>query len=98
MPIKTRSFDAAEVLDTPEAIEAFLQDAFEDQDPNFIAHALGVVARARGMSQLAKETGVSRQALYKALSADGNPEFGTIVKVAHALGFNLAAVRVAESV
>jgi probable addiction module antidote protein len=94
MALHTIPFDAAEVLDTPEAIEAFLEDAFEGGDPAFITHALGTVARARGMSQLAQETGLSRQALYKALSAEGHPEFGTVLKVANALGFRLTPERI----
>lgn len=96
MPLKTSRFDAAEVLDTPEAIEAFLEEAFESGDPAFVTHALGIVARARGMSQLAAETGLSRQALYKALSPEGHPEFGTVLKVARALGFRLHPERVLE--
>lgn len=96
MALKTSRFDAAEVLDTPEAIEAFLEDAFESGDAAFITHALGVVARAKGMSQLAADTGLSRQALYKALSPEGHPEFGTVLKVASALGFRLHPERVAE--
>ncbi|MFA7645627.1 MAG: addiction module antidote protein [Phenylobacterium sp.] len=96
MPLNTSRFDAAEVLDTPEAIEAFLEDAFESGDPAFITHALGIVARAKGMSQLAAETGLSRQALYRALSAEGRPEFGTVLKVASALGFRLHPERVPE--
>ncbi len=98
MPITTIPFDAAAVLDTPDAIEAYLSDAFESEDPRFIAHALGVVARARGMSQLAQDTGLTRQALYKALSPEGNPEFATIVKVAHALGFAIRVEPVPEQV
>ena len=94
MAVKTIPFDAAEVLDTPEAIEAFLEDAFEDGDPASITHALGTVARAKGMTKLAEETGLSRQALYKALSAEGHPEFGTVFKVASALGFRLTPERI----
>lgn len=90
----TSRFDAAEVLDTPEAIEAFLEDAFEDGDPAFITHALGIVARAKGMTKLAEETGLSRQALYKALSSEGHPEFSTVLKVANALGFRLTPERI----
>jgi probable addiction module antidote protein len=96
MSLKTSRFDASEILDTPEAIEAFLEDAFESGDSSFITHALGIVARAKGMSQLAEETGLSRQALYKALSAEGRPEFGTVLKVAGALGFRLHPERVRE--
>lgn len=96
MPLKTSRFDAAEVLDTPEAIEAFLEDAFESGDASYITHALGVVARAKGMTQLADDTGLSRQALYKALSADGHPEFETVLKVSMALGFRLTPERIPE--
>jgi probable addiction module antidote protein len=94
--LETEPYDSALVLDTPEAIEEYLADAFESEDIAVIAHALGVVARARGMAQLADETGLSRQALYKALSADGNPEFSTVMKVAHALGFTMKPQRIAQ--
>jgi len=97
MPLKTIPFDAAETLNSPDEIDAFLEDAFDSGDPAFIAHALGIVARAKGMSRLADETGLSRQALYKALSAEGHPEFATVLKVANALGFRLHAARVRES-
>jgi len=90
MALRTTEFDSAVVLDTPEAIEEYLADAFESEDPAVISHGLGVVARAKGMGRLAEETGLTRQALYKALSRDGNPEFSTIIKVAHALGFRLS--------
>ena len=93
MAIKTTLFDAADYLTTAESIEAFLEDAFEDSDPAFIAHAIGIVARAKGMSKLATDTGLTRQALYKALSAEGNPEFATVLKVANALGFRLKPQR-----
>ncbi len=97
MSTQISDFDSAQVLDTPEAIEEYLIDAFESEDAAVITHALGVVARARGMSQLADETGLSRQALYKALNSEGNPEFATIMKVANALGFRLSPTRVAAS-
>lgn len=87
-------FDPAEYLTSAEGIEEYLVSAFESEDPSVIADALGVVARATGISQLASDTGLTRQALYKALAPDGNPEFGTILKVAHALGFRLTAARV----
>ncbi|MFY7853925.1 MAG: addiction module antidote protein, partial [Brevundimonas sp.] len=80
-----------------EAIEEYLIDAFESEDAAVITHALGVVARARGMSQLAAETGLSRQALYKALTSEGNPEFATVMKVANALGFRLSPTRMVAS-
>ena len=90
MVLKTRLFDPAEYLDTIEGIEAYLADAFECGDTAEIARALGVVARAHGMTQLAAETGLNRQALYRALSAEGRPELGTIIKVMTALGLRLA--------
>jgi probable addiction module antidote protein len=88
--LRTEAFDAALVLDTPEAIEAYLADAFESEDPAMIAHAIGVVARAKGMTRMAEETGLTRQALYKALSPDGRPEFATVLKALRAVGFKLA--------
>jgi len=96
MPLETRPFDASEYLDSPEAIEAYLADAFESGEPAEITDALGVVARALGMTQLARDTGLTRPALYKALSREGRPEFATIVKVANALGFRLSAVRMMD--
>jgi probable addiction module antidote protein len=89
MTIDTWPFDPAAYLDGPDAMLAYLDGAFADGDANEIADALGVVARARGMSQLAEETGLSRQALYKALNSDGNPEFATVLKVIRALGYRL---------
>lgn len=86
---KLTRFDAAEFLEDEETTIHFLDDAFETGDPAYIAAALGVVARARNMSRLAEEAGMSRTWLYKALSGDGNPEFGTILKVAKALGYRL---------
>jgi probable addiction module antidote protein len=85
MTVETRPFDPAVYLDSPEAIAAYLEGAFEDGDPAEISDALGVVARARGMSAMAAETGLTRQALYKALSGEGNPSFATVLKVAKAL-------------
>ena len=69
-----------------------LEAAFEDGDPALIAAALGDIARAKGMSQIARETGLGRESLYKALSPDGNPEFSTVLKVVRALGLRLHAV------
>jgi len=89
MTIETRPFDPAAYLDSADAMLAYLDGAFADGDAGEIADALGVVARARGMSQLAEETGLTRQSLYKALSSDGNPEFATVLKVIRALGFRL---------
>jgi probable addiction module antidote protein len=95
-PLKTQSFDPAEYLDTPEAMAAYMTDALETGDPAFVADALGVIARARGMTEVAREAGVSRESLYRALSADGNPEFGTVMRVAQALGLRLAVTPASE--
>jgi probable addiction module antidote protein len=94
MAIETTAFDAADYIDTPEGVEAFLEDAFESNDPLVIQNALGDVARSKGYVALAAETGMSRAALYKALSDAGNPEFATVLKVAQALGFALRPVRI----
>jgi len=89
MPLATRAFDPAEFLDTPEAVAEYLAAAFESGDHGVIADALGVVAKARGMSQLSRDTGLARPALYRALSPDGHPEFETVLKVLRALGVTL---------
>jgi probable addiction module antidote protein len=91
MRTKTQSFDPAEHLPTPEAQAEYISAALETGDPAFIADSLGIVARAHGMSQLARNTGLRRESLYKALSADGNPKFSTIMKVVQALGVKLSA-------
>ena len=91
MRTKIRPFDPAEHLATPEAQIEYISAALETGDHAFIADSLGVVARARGMSQLARDTGLRRESLYKALSAEGNPEFATIMKVVQALGVKLSA-------
>jgi len=89
--LKTTAWDAAEYLNSDAEIAAYLEAAFEANDPALIAAALGDVARARGMTQIAREAGVGRESLYKALRKDGNPEFSTILKVMKALGLKLAA-------
>lgn len=91
MAVKTTPFDPAEYLDTQEAMAEYMSAALESGDPAVIADALGVVARAKGMTQIAKESGLGRESLYKALSATGNPEFGTIMRVVGALGLKLVA-------
>lgn len=88
---KTRRWDAAEHLKTEKEMAAYLEAALEDGDPALIAAALGDIARAKGMSQIARETGLGRENLYKALSPDGNPEFSTVLKVVRALGLRLRA-------
>ncbi|PWV71502.1 addiction module antidote protein [Halomonas sp. A11-A] len=82
-------YDAADYLQSEEDIAAYLEAVMEENDPALLAAALGDVARARNMSQLAKEVGMSREGLYKALSGEGNPAFSTISKVANALGLRL---------
>ncbi len=87
----TRPWDAAENLQSEADMVAYLEVAFEDGDPSLIAAALGDIARARGMTQVARDAGLRRESLYKALSAEGHPEFATIMKVLGALGLRLHA-------
>jgi len=88
---RTRPWDVAQHLETAEDMAAYLEAALEDGDPALAAAALGDIARARGMTQLAGETGLGRESLYKALSPEGNPEFATVLKVLRALGLRLHA-------
>ena len=90
MVTKTTPFDSAEYLENEESVYGYMEDALESNDPAVVAHALGVVARARGMAQIAQQTGLSRESLYKALSAEGNPEFGTVLRVMQALGLRFS--------
>lgn len=89
--IKLRKWDTVEYLKTEEDMVMYLQACMDEagDDAAFIAAALGDIARAKGMTQLAKDTGLGRESLYKALSGEGNPSFGTILKVMHALGIKL---------
>lgn len=91
MPIKTTSFDAARYLTAPDAQAELLSDALESGDAGYIANALGVIARARGMSDVARGAGVTREALYKSLSSDGDPKLTTLLGVMKSLGFKLSA-------
>lgn len=88
---KTTAWDPAEHLDSEADMAAYLEAALEEGDPALVAAALGDIARAKGMSQLARETGLGRESLYKALSPSGNPEFATVMKVVAALGLKLHA-------
>lgn len=90
MTEKFSRYDAADHLRTEEEIALYLEAVMEEGDPALIAAALGDVARARNMSQLARDTGMTREGLYKALSGEGNPSFATVMKVAHALGLKLS--------
>lgn len=93
--IKTTPFDAAEYLDDPASQAELLADALETGNSTYITHALGVVARARGMSSIAKEAGVSREALYKAFGETGDPRLSTLLGVFRALGVKLSAKPIA---
>lgn len=88
---ETYPWDAADYLETREDVIAYLDAALEDGDPKLIAAVLGDIARAEGMTHIANETGLGRESLYKALSAEGNPEFATILKVTRAIGLRLRA-------
>lgn len=85
----TTGWDPAKYVESDEAVAAYLDVAIEEDDPALLAAALGDVARAKGMTEIARETGLGRESLYKALSSDGNPEFGTVQKVVHSLGLRL---------
>lgn len=87
--VELKEWDSAEYLKTSADIAAYLEAAFEDGDPALITIALGNVARSEGMTEIAKATGLTRASLYKALSAEGNPEFATVLKVIRALGLKL---------
>lgn len=88
---KTFPWDAAEHLKTEEDMAAYLEAALEDGDPALVTAALGDIARAKGMTQVAREAGLGRESLYKALSSEGNPELATVLKVVRALGLRLHA-------
>ena len=87
----TTRFDAAEYLDTPERQAAYITAAFEAGDPAFVRDAIGIVARARGMAEIAKKADLNRESLYKALGESGNPEFSTVLRVLQALDLTLSA-------
>ena len=89
--LATKRWDVVDYLKTDEDIVAYLEAALEDGTPELVTAALGDIARARGMARLARETGLGRESLYKALSAEGNPEFATVLKVLKALGIRLQA-------
>lgn len=92
MATKIQNYDVADHLRTPEEMAAYLEAciAESDGDASFVAKALGDIARAKGMSEIARETGLGRESLYKALSAEGNPQFDTILRVAKALGLEIS--------
>jgi probable addiction module antidote protein len=91
---KTIPWNTEDYLEAPEDIAAYLEAVFEDGDPELIGHALGAVARSKGMTEIARRTGLGRQSLYKALSPEGRPEFATVLKVVRALGLRLTVTAV----
>ena len=90
MALVTTAFDAAEYLDSPEAIAAYIADAMADADPDALLEAIGTVARARGMASIAADTGLGRESLYKSLRDGGDPRFSTMTKVLNSLGVKIA--------
>jgi probable addiction module antidote protein len=88
---KTTRFDAADYLDSEERQVAYITAALETGDADFVRDALGVVAKARGMGEIAKSAGLNRESLYKALGDAGNPEFATVMSIVRALGLTLSA-------
>ncbi len=91
MTLKLNPFDPAKYLDSDQAIAEYLTAILEDDDPALLAAALGDIARARGMTEIAKASGITREALYKALRPDAQPRFETVAKVCRALGVRLVA-------
>jgi probable addiction module antidote protein len=91
MMVKTEPFDAAHYLKSPKSQAELLNDALASGDARYVARSLGVIARARGMTEVAREAGVTREALYKALSENGDPRLTTLLGVARALGVRLTA-------
>ncbi|MCD2176593.1 addiction module antidote protein [Rhizobium sp. C1] len=98
MAVETKLFDASEYMESEEAQAEYISIVMEDGDLEEIKHALGIVARARGMTAIAREAGVTREALYKALSDKGDPKFSTLLGVVKALGlkFELKKIEAAE--
>ncbi len=92
MKVTTRKWDASKYLDSPEIIHEYLKAAFEAEDGELLIAAIGNVAKAQGMSEIARKANLSRQNLYKALSPDSSPKFGTVKKVIEALGCKLSIV------
>ncbi len=95
MTMKLYDYDPADALKSDEAIEVFLTDAFETGDAAYIARALGVVARSKGMTHIARQTGLSREQLYRSLSEHGNPTLATTMAVMKAIGFQITGRRAA---
>jgi probable addiction module antidote protein len=92
-----KRYDSADYLQTQQDMEQYFEACLEMGEPGLIQEALGAIARARGMAQLAKDTGLTREGLYRSLSADGNPEFATVMRVISALGLTLHSVPALKS-
>ena len=97
MAHSTSTWDPAEFLTSDEAVAAYLEAAFEDGDPKMIAVALGDIAKAKGMSAIAREAGVTREALYKSLSDRGDPKLSTLIGVMKALGLRFTVTKADEA-
>jgi probable addiction module antidote protein len=96
--VTTRAYDSADYIDSPEAVVAFLDAALEDGDAQIIAATLGDIARSKGMAMIAERTGLAREALYKSLSAEGNPRLTTLLGVLKAMGLRLSVTMDAQAV
>lgn len=94
--VKLKTWDASEHLDSEEMVFAYMNAAMEEGDPALFTAALGDIARARGMTEIAKKAGLSRESLYRALSSEGNPEFATIMRVMTAMGLRMAVAPAGE--
>ena len=91
MALETLPFDGADALDTPEEQAALLAEAFASGDPAIVTSTLGIIARARGIAQVSRDTGLSREALYKATGPEGNPTLATLMGIMRATGLTLSA-------
>lgn len=91
MALKTLPFDATDALDTPEAQAELLAEALASGDAKVVTAALGMIARAKGMSQMARDTGISREAIYRATGPDGNPTLSTLLAIVRSAGLKLSA-------
>lgn len=97
MTVETSLWDPTEILSSDEAIEAYLEAAFEDGDPKLVAMALGNIAKAKGMTHVAKAAGITREALYKALSEKGDPKLSTLLGVMKALGLRFTVTTAGDA-
>ena len=95
--MKTRKFDAAEYLETPEDVALFINAALEDGDPVVVKHAIGTAARSKGMTAIAEEANLNRTSLYRAFEDDGNPLFFNVLKVLSSMGLTLQVVPIDTS-